>query len=178
VREGRLSEFYGLEQRQPIVEGSWIDEDVAVVAAESRAQGAELRPVEAGRGASGIAVALTILGIVADTGGTIAFMVGAAKVVKEVWGKLRKTKRGIISISSGAAALLALDGAANRVGSDQVRLVSFGAVDAHTDSSYSEFDAYWVVIELVDTEVIEFCLVGNKGDITVAGRAPRPSICV
>jgi hypothetical protein len=174
VRDDRLQEFYDLEQPPSVVEGSWIDEDSAVIAVETRTHGAELRRVEAGRGASGVAVALTILGIVADTGGAIALMVGAAKVVKDVWRKLRKTKRGIISISSGAAALLALDSAVNRLGSDQVRLVSFGAIDPQADSSYSEFDVYWVVIEAVDAEVIEFYLVSDKGDVTFAGRAARP----
>jgi hypothetical protein len=174
IREDRLNEFYNLEQPPLVLEESWIDQDAAVAVMESRTDGAELRPVEAGRGASGVAVALTVLGIVADTGGTIALTVGAAALTKRIWSKLRKTKRGVISVSSGAAALLAVESAATRLGSDQVRLISFGAVDAHTDSSYSEFDVYWVVVEIIDSQIIEFYLVSDKGDVTFAGRAARP----
>lgn len=174
MREDRLEQFSSSEQRPRVVDESWIDDDAAAAVKDSLRKGAQLQPVEAGRGASGVAIALNILGVVADTGGAIAFMAVAAKGTKDVWRRIRKTKQSIISISAGAAALLALDSAASRVDSGQARLVAFGAADHDTDSSYSEFDLYWVIVELVDSAAIEFYLVSDKGDVIFAGRAGRP----
>ena len=174
VREDRLSEFYDLERPPSIVDPSWIDDDAAAVAMDTGAHGAVLQPVEAGRGASGVAVALNLVEVVANVGGALAFTAATAKAVKEVWRKLSKTKRGIISLSAGAAALLAVDSSATRVGDGMVRLIAFGAVDTDAESSYSELDVYWAVIEAVDTQVIEFYLISDKGDVSFAGRAARP----
>ncbi|WP_020519342.1 hypothetical protein [Catelliglobosispora koreensis] len=173
VHVDRMEELDALDGGTP-PDSSWIDPDIAEVVQEIHQDGAHFCPVPAGRGASGVAVGLEILGVVADAGGAIAFLVGAAALTKRIWTKLQSTKRGIISLSSGAAALLALHDAASRLTSANVRLVSFGAVDQGCGPSYSEFDLYWAVIEVADFEVIEFYLITDQGNVTFAGRAARP----
>lgn len=119
---------------------------------------------------------LTLAGYVADVGGATTVVLGLAAGARKIWQKLRQTKRGIVSISSGAAGLLALADAASRHGSRPIKLVSFGALDADADSSFSEFDVFWAVIEVIDSEVIEFYLISDKGDVTFAAERSGPSI--
>ena len=33
---------------------------------------------------------------------------------------------------------------------------------------------FWAIVEVLDTEVVEFYLISDKGDVTFAGRAVRP----
>ncbi|MEU8242074.1 hypothetical protein AB0C07_27795 [Actinoplanes missouriensis] len=175
VREGRwdaLEEAATKARRD--LDSSWIDDDAAAVVEGTRSEGGQLRPVEVGRGAAGVSVALTMVGYVSDVGGTIAFALLLAAATRKTWQKLRNTKRGIISVSSGAAGLLALADAANRHRSEDIRLVSFGPLDADADRSFSEFDVFWAVVEVVNSEIVEFYLISDKGDVTFAGRAVRP----
>lgn len=90
------------------VDSSWIDDDTAVVVNDARSDGGQLRPVEVGRGAASIAFALTLAGYVADVGGAVVTVLALAKGTRKVWRSLRGTRRGIISVSSGAAGMLAL----------------------------------------------------------------------
>jgi hypothetical protein len=152
----------------------WVDDDAAVVVDDSRAEGGRLCPVEVGRGAAALATALTVAGYVADVGGTATVLLALAAGTRKIWQKLRQTKRGIISISSGAAGLLALADAASRHESNRIKLVSFGPLDIEADRSFSEFDVFWAIVEVVDSEVVEFYLISDKGDVTFAGRAVRP----
>jgi hypothetical protein len=156
------------------LDSAWVDDDAAVVVDESRAEGGQLRPVEVGRGAAALATALAVAGYVADVGGTATVLLALAAGTRKIWRKLRQTRRGIISISSGAAGLLALADAASRHESRQIKLVSFGPLDIEADRSFSEFDVFWAIVEVLDTEVVEFYLISDKGDVTFAGRAIRP----
>jgi hypothetical protein len=74
----------------------------------------------------------------------------------------------------GAAALLALDEAATRSRSGEVRLINFGPVDPDTVRSYSEQDVYWAIVEHVEDKRLQFFLIDDKGAATFVGAVPRP----
>lgn len=146
VRDGRSQDdLEVVAARTDELASEWIDGDAAIVVEGSRAEGGQLRPVEVGRGGAAVATALTLAGYVADLGGTATVLIGFAAGVRKIWQKLRHTERGIISISSGAAGLLALADAAGRHQSSSIKLVSFGALDANADRSFSEFDVFWAM---------------------------------
>jgi hypothetical protein len=174
VRDGRIEDLESIQSSTDELESEWLDDDVAEIVDSSRTEGGHLRPVEVGRGGAAVATALTLAGYVADLGGTVTVVLGLAAGVRKLWRRLRHTQRGIISISSGAAGLLALADAADRHESSRIKLVSFGALDADADSSFSEFDVFWAIVEVLDSQVVEFYLISDKGDVTFAGRAVRP----
>lgn len=174
VRVDRVQELYDAEPMLPTVGSDWIDDDAASVVTDVDSAVVELQPVEAGRGASGIAIAYEVANVVATIGGVWAVVVPTVAVVKRIWQRLRRTKRGMISISSGAAALLALEQAATRNDSHNVRLANFGAVDPNTESSYSGYDVYWTIVEVPERNHLEFYMISDQGDVTHVGTIQRP----
>jgi hypothetical protein len=157
------------------VDSTWIDADAAAAFRElSQEMPTNLRPVEAGRGGSGVAIAWTIVDGVSTLGGFGAALVAAAAATKGVWQRLRRTERGIISISAGAAALLAADAAARRCRPSEIRLLNFGPVEPNTESSYSEHDIYWAIFSVADSNDLQFYLIDDKGNVEFVGAGARP----
>ncbi len=95
-------------------------EDAAKVAKEiageaAGEEGLEIRgvPSSVGRGASGAGIALQVLGIIADVGGSVAAIVVSAKAVARFWKRLFRTK-GPPMLSLGAIKLLCIADLAQR----------------------------------------------------------------
>lgn len=73
-----------------------------------------------------------------------------------------------------SAGLLALGDAAGRYDAEEVSLISFGPLNIKADRSFSELDVFWAVVEAMQSEVVEFYSISDKGDVTFAGRTVRP----
>jgi hypothetical protein len=103
---------------------------------------------DSGRGASGPAVALEILSIVADIGGTIAFMAGTYAVVRRLYDALTKKLGRRPRISLGTATLLAAAHLSDQFDNLDFRL--HGAGDTRIqpyDYAYTGNDCFYVIFE-------------------------------
>jgi hypothetical protein len=170
-----IQDLMDLESWPDFAELGWVDVDAARVVEEDRA--GTLKLAEAGRGGSGLVIALNVLAVVGAVRTAVdgvEMAIHTAKFVKGVWQKLRNTDRGLISLSCGAAGFLALACAAMRDGSRGVEMLTVGAVDPDTESSYSEQDLYWAIISVSGTDRLEFYMISDKGDVTYVGGADRP----
>jgi hypothetical protein len=160
------------------------DSDLPRFAVESNilaALDSELQPAEyilasadSGRGASGYAVALEIIGRIADVGGTIAFAGASAKLVQKIFGRLTAALDSPPMISLGAACYLAAADCADRIGSADFRL--HGAGDTRReqiDSSYTGNDCFFVIFE--KEYELYFYAVDAYGTVTFLGMASMPA---
>jgi len=167
-----LQDLYDLGESPEIVRPEWLDPDA--LAAIEDIDGTQLRVASAGRGASGVAIALQVVGLVATVGGAYAALAEGARIVKRIWQKLRGTRRGFISVSAGAAAYLAAaDAIARASGSGEVRLLKFGPVDEQEEWAFSEFDVFFAIFELTDGALL-FYTISNRGGVSFVGSAKRP----
>jgi hypothetical protein len=103
---------------------------------------------DSGRGASGYAVALEVMGYVADAGGVLALGAMAFNRTRHLYERLRQRigRRPLVSL--GAAVHLAAADLVDRLGTDEFTL--HGRGDARTgspDASYSGDDRFWVIFE-------------------------------
>ena len=124
-----------------------VPEDLHAAVLEALPDGAEPRYYDAdsGRGASGYAIALELVGYVADVGGATTAAWLAAKGVQRLYERIRKQMGQRPLISLGTAVYLAAADLSERLGTDDFEL--YGRGDARSDvpdASYSGDDHFFV----------------------------------
>lgn len=137
-------------------------------------QGAQVRAMDAdtGRGASGLGLALEIIGIVADVGGVAAVLVASAKTIKKIYDILteRMGRRPVVSL--GAAKYLAADDLFKRTNSKDVELIGAGDVrDQVPDFAYTGEDHFYVIFQ--QGRQMYFYLVEPDGRARFVGSVER-----
>lgn len=145
---------------------------VAAVEAELPV-GATLRIVsgDVGRGASGYGAVVEVLGVISDVGGTIAFGVGAYRVVKKMYDGISRHLNSPPCVSLGTARFLAMAHLAEHLGSDNFALVGSGDLsDSPPDFSYTGFDNFWVALSHEDR--LYSYVVDARGRAHLVGSLP------
>lgn len=117
---------------------------------ESMPEDSEFRyfAADSGRGASGYAVALELVGYIADVGGASTMLWASALGVRRLYERLRVAMNRRPLISMGTAVFLAAADLSERMGSNDFYL--HGSGDARSDSpdaSYTGDDHFFVVFE-------------------------------
>jgi hypothetical protein len=127
---------------------------------------------DSGRGASGYAVALELMGYVADAGGVLALSAAAYKGTRHLYDRLRSTLGRRPLVSLGAALHLAAADLVDRLDPPQEFSVH-GCGDARTpapDASYSGDDHFFIVFS-TDRGLHSY-LVDAYGRVHYLGQVP------
>ena len=128
---------------------------------------------DSGRGASGIAISLEIIGHVADVGGVIAFSAAIASTVKRIHRKLTVIRGRKPNVSLGAAIHLAAADLIDRTGNSDFVLHGAGdSTNAELDGSYTGLDLFWIAF--AQGSQIHFYVVKADGDPQLLGTIERP----
>jgi 3-oxoacyl-[acyl-carrier-protein] synthase III len=130
---------------------------------------------DSGRGASGYAVALEVLSIVANFGGATATIAGGIALTSRLYRWLQQRLSQRVKVSLGAACFLAAAHLADRLGQVEFRL--HGAGDTRNrphDFAYTGNDCFYVIFERrLD---LFFYAVDAYGDVTPLGEAKIPPL--
>jgi len=130
---------------------------------------------DSGRGASGNAVALEIMGHIADAGGVIAVSAAAYTGTQRIYQRLRSAMGRRPLISLGAAVHLAAADLVDRLGTTDLQVHGYG--DARTpapDASYSGEDHFFVVF--AHRQDLHSYLVDARGRTHYLGAVARRTI--
>jgi hypothetical protein len=141
--------------------------------AELSEQGYALFSADSGRGASGYAVALEIIGVIADVGGATALAVSSIQLTRRLYEKLRNRIGRPPFVSLGTACFLAAAELSERLGHTDFRL--HGAGDTRrrpSDSSYTGNDCFYVIFDHGDD--LFFYAVDASGKVKYLGIAQMP----
>lgn len=147
-----------------------VAEDLHAAVLEALPDGAEPRYYDAdsGRGASGYAIALELVGFVADVGGASTAAWLTAVGVRRLYERIRKQMGHRPLISLGTAVYLAAADLSERLGSDDFLLYGRGDARSHVlDASYSGDDHFFVFFEKERT--LHSYLVDARGRVHYQG---------
>ncbi len=154
---------------------TWVPAEVHAAVLEALPEGAQPKYYEAdsGRGASGYAIALELVGFVANVGGAATTVWLGAKGIRNLYDRIRRQLGHPPLISLGTATYLAAADLSERIGSHEFELYGSGDARTHAeDSSYSGYDYFYVFFE--KNRVLYSYIVDARGQVHFQTELPMP----
>lgn len=162
---------------QQELDANSVSPEIHAAVVESLPQGAQAHyfQADAGRGASGYAVALELAGYIADVGGAGTTLWLSAKAVARLYNRLRQAMGRRPLVSMGTAVYLAAADLSERIGTSDFELHGRGDTrSALYDASYTGDDHFYVLFER--DRVLYSYIIDARGRVHFQGELIMRSI--